>query len=256
MDSKQADSFAGRMKGYESVAQSILMPRTPVIVRVDGKNFSKLTKGMNKPFDAKLTQCMAAVALRLAAEAQNCRIAYHQSDEVSLLLTDFRTLTSEGWFANQVQKICSVSAAIATSAFAQEYIKLFPERVESSHLPVFDARCFNVPREEVTNYFIWRQRDAERNSVSMAAQAVFSHKELQGINRTQMMDMLLLRKGINWNDYSAIYKRGAVVSKEMTKTNVMQDGVIRAKWVITEAPVFSQERDFVEKFLRDEEVRV
>lgn len=254
-DMRAPDTFSSRMKGYEAVSQPILMQRTPVIVRVDGKNFSRLTRSMNKPFDQRLTQCMEAVALRLAAEAQNCRLAYFQSDEVSLLLTDFRTLTSEGWFGNQVQKICSISAAIATSAFAEAYVRAFPDRVQEGHFPVFDARCFNLPREEVANYFVWRQRDAERNSVAMAAQAQFSHKELVGVNRSGMMDALMLKKGINWNDYAAVHKRGAVVTKNIIRTNVMDD-IVRSKWTASDAPIFTQDRDFVEKFLREEEVRV
>ena len=248
------DAFFNRMKGYEAVSQPVLMRRTPVIVRVDGKNFSKLTHGMNKPFDDRMTICMKSVARRLAADAQNCRIAYHQSDEVSLLLTDFRTLNSEPWFANQIQKICSVAAATATAAFAREFMVQFPEKAREGQLPVFDARCFNLPREEVSNYFIWRQRDCERNSVSMAAQAHFSHKELQSMNRTQMLDMLVLRKGVNWNDYDAGFKRGNVVIKEKLNDNVM-NSVVRSTWAVNDAPIFSQNRDFIERFLRDEEDR-
>jgi tRNA(His) 5'-end guanylyltransferase len=227
------DSFSARMKGYESVSQSILMHRTPVIVRVDGKNFSNLTRGMEKPFDRQFAQCMKVVAMRLASEAQNCCFVYHQSDEVSLLLIDFRSLTSEAWFGNQVQKICSISAALATSAFIEMFIKLFPEHVLVGKLPVFDARCFNLPREEVTNYFVWRQRDAERN---------------------RMIDMLMSQKGINWDDYDALFKRGAVITKKIAHSNVMHD-VVRMNWSDADAPIFAQERDFIEKFLREEEVR-
>lgn len=255
------DSFAVRMKSYESVSQLTLMHRTPVIVRVDGKNFSKLTRSMRKPFDRGLTECMHAAAHRLVTEAQNCRFAYVQSDEISLLLTDFRTLTTDPWFANSVQKICSISSALATSGFCEEFIKQFPDRTESGKFPVFDARCFNLPREEVANYFVWRQRDAERNSVSMAAQACFSQKELQGADRSQMLEMLMLKKGINWNDYDAAFKRGSVMTKEtftsaQSLTTGVQTAVVRARWVSADAPIFSKERDFIERFLRDEEVRI
>lgn len=258
------DSFAARMKGYESVAQPVLMHRTPVIVRVDGKNFSKLTRSMHKPFDRRLLECMTAAASRLVQEAQNCRMAYYQSDEISLLLTDFRTLNTSPWFDNQVQKICSISAALATAGFAERFEEVFnrdvPKDKQAKAFPVFDARCFNLPREEVSNYFVWRQRDAERNSVSMAAQANFSHKELHGVNRVQMMDMLMLKKGINWNDYEPAFKRGKILVKESTEVSSVVNGsevrALRSKWVAHDAPIFSKDRDAVERFLREEEVRV
>lgn len=255
MDKRGIDTFASRMRGYESVAQSTLMSRTPVIVRVDGKNFSARTRLMEKPFDGRMRQCMEAAAMRLCAEVQNCRIAYFQSDEVSLLLTDFQLLNTETWFGNQVQKVCSVAAATATAGFIEEYIRLFPG---PDRLPVFDARCFNLPREEVVNYFVWRQRDAERNSVSMAAQAHFSHRELQGLDRVQMMDMLVRQRGIDWNDYDAAFKGGQVVIKERASPTVVIGGdvVSRSRWVVSDAPIFARDRDPIDTFLHDEEVRV
>lgn len=259
-DKKAPDSFASRMKDYEAVAQSVLMQRTPVIIRVDGKNFSKLTRSMEKPFDRRLFECMQSAALRLVGEAQNCRLAYFQSDEISLLLTDFRTLNSERWFGNQVQKLCSISAALATVGFCEEFTRLFPDRVATGRLPVFDARCFNLPREEVANYFIWRQRDCERNSVSMAAQAQFSHKELQGLNRTQLLDLLMMKKGINWNDYDAPFKRGCIITRQLEPQAVAivqgrEIQVTRSRWVTSDAPIFARDPSIVNDLLREEEVR-
>ncbi len=180
---KRIDSFAERMKGYEQASSNVLISRMPVIIRVDGKNFSKLTSGLKKPFDTGITRCMHAAAMRLVTEVQNCKVAYQQSDEISLLLVDFQTLTTQPWFDNNIQKLAAVSAALATAGFAQEFFRVFPELANEKKLPVFDGRCFNIPREDVTNYFLWRQRDAVRNSVSMAAQAVFSQKDLNNINR-------------------------------------------------------------------------
>lgn len=255
MSNLKPDTFASRMKGYEAVAQPVLMHRTPVIIRVDGKNFSKFTRGMKKPFDPRLTACMQAAAMRLVRDAQNCKLAYTQSDEISLLLVDFKTLNTAAWFDNQVQKLASISAALATAGFASEFRKHFPEN-PGQELPVFDARCFNLPREEVANYFVWRQRDCERNSVSMVAQASFSHKELLGANRTQMMDMLLLQKGINWNELPAHLRHGTVLTKELQRTQAITGDSVRSKWVSADAPIFTGNRDFIEKFLREEEERV
>ena len=253
-DKRASDPFAARMHGYEAVAQGILMSRMPVIIRVDGKNFRARTRGMKKPFDEGMRACMQVAALRLCAEVQNCRMAYFQSDEISLLLTDFQLLNTETWFGNQVQKVCSVAAATATAAFIEGYLQHF-SHAPREHLPTFDGRCFNVPREDVTNYFVWRQRDAERNSISMAAQAHFSHKELQGLNRSQMMDLLMLRKGINWDDYEPAFKRGQVVVRDREASIDVATSVVRPKWVVRDAPIFSKDRETVDVFLREVEMR-
>lgn len=244
---KAPDSFASRMRGYEAIASTSLMRRTPVIVRIDGKNFSRLTRGLGKPFDRDFMHCMEAAAHFLCKEAQCVRMAYFQSDEISLLLTDYKSLNTQPWFNNRVQKMCSIGAAMATAGFCEE----FHGRFNASSFPIFDARVFNIPREEVTNYFVFRQRDASRNSVSMAARANFSHKELVGQNREQMMDMLMLRKTINWNDYDVVFKRGACVVKE---TVVMGEKNVRSHWVTDwDIPIFSRQRDYVDRFVRDEE---
>ena len=257
-NAKQPDSFMMRMKDYESVAQPVLMRRTPVIIRVDGKAFSNLTRKMERPFDRRFIQCMESAAHLLCREVQNVRMAYFQSDEISLLLTDYRTLTTEPWFGNQVQKMCSVAAATATAAFLTKFRHHFPE---SDAMPVFDARCFNLPREEVVNYFVWRQRDAERNSVSMLASAHFSHNELKGVDRSGKMDLLMLRKGINWNDLEPVMKRGATVMKSIVHldrgtTYRADDPLVRSKWETDwNCPIFTQNRDYIEHLMREEEVR-
>src|SRR4030067_815156 len=180
---KTADSFSTRMKRYEDAASQILVSRMPVIIRVDGKNFSKLTrKWCNKPFDKHFIQCMEAAALHLCKDAQNVRMAYFQSDEISILMTDYKTLNTYPWFDNKVQKIASVTAGLATGAFMDAFRFKFMMTENTCDVPVgvipsFDARCFNLPREEVANYFVWRQRDAERNSVSLAAYENFPPHE-------------------------------------------------------------------------------
>lgn len=253
---KLADSFASRMKGYEEAASQTLVRRMPVIIRVDGKNFSKLTRRWcTKPFDRDFMHCMEAAALHLCKDAQNVRMAYFQSDEISILMTDYKTLNTDPWFDNKVQKIASVAAGLATGAFMDAFRFRFMMKEDTCDVPVgvipsFDARCFNLPREEVANYFVWRQRDAERNSVSMAAYENFPHKELEGVNREQKMDMLMLRKGINWNDYDTVFKRGACI----IKVQEPHEGVMRSRWSTDwEIPIFARERDYVERYVREEE---
>lgn len=239
------DDLTIRMKAYEAVSDIHLMRRTPVIVRLDGKNFSTFTRSMKKPFDSAFKMCMTAVAKRLCAEAQNCRMAFHGSDEISLLLVDYRTLTTSPWFDNDVMKVTSVSAAIATAAFAEELLSQGVFDVKNKRFPVFDSRCFNVPERDVVNYFVWRQRDIMRNSVSAAAQSVFSHKDLQGVNRDQMIDMLKLRRGIDWNDYGHHFRQGSVIIRDAE----VLGNVTRHRWVEHAAPLFKDDRQYVEKFL-------
>jgi tRNA(His) guanylyltransferase len=242
------DSIGDRMKGYEAVWDQALIRRTPAIIRVDGKAFHSFTRHMDRPFDAGLRGCMEAVALALCEGAQGAKMAYLQSDEVSVLLTDFDTLQTEPWFGNRVQKMASIASATATVAFAQAYRSLFGE----DGMPLFDARVFAMPREEVANYFVWRQQDATRNSIQMAARAVFSHKQCHGKNQNDLQEMLWGEGGINWNDYPTAFKRGACVVRRPEAMVIPAgpregDTIDRMRWVVDrEPPIFTQDRDYVE----------
>lgn len=224
------DNLGTRMKVYEAAAQNSLMRRTPVVVRLDGKAFHTFTKGAQKPFDNGIGDAMVMTALNLCKEIQGAVLGYTQSDEISIVLQDWKTLTTDPWYANNIQKIVSVSASIATASFNRLYKK--PTGVSA----LFDSRAFNLPFEEVTNYLIWRQADATRNSVSGLAQSQFSHKQLHGMGRTQMMDMLM-DKGINWNDLEVRFKRGVCVVP--FGSNFKID---------LEPPIFTSDRNYIEKF--------
>lgn len=235
-------SLGDRMKGYELTARTTLLRRTPVILRVDGKAFHTFTKQLTDrtPYSDVMGACMAYTARSLVEEIQNAVFAYTQSDEISVLIADWRKLNTDAWFGNQVQKMTSIGAAIATRAFATslalEGVFTFP--------PLFDARVFNLPREEVTNYFIWRQQDATRNSINMLGQYYFSHKELQGKRINHVQDMLMKEHGVNWNDVPVRFKRGQCVVKGwMDGTPVIDD----------KPPVFTQDRDYVERRMNFDE---
>lgn len=204
-------SIGDRFKTYEAVWKAVLPRRLPVVVRCDGKAFHSHLRGADKPFDLQFIADMAEVAKALCAEMQGAVFAYHQSDEISVLLQDWEGTHTEPWFAGELQKIVSISAAVATATLCS----IRPGR------PLFDARAFVLPnRVEVANYMIWRQRDAVRNSISMAAQAHFSHKRLQGVNGNQMQEMLFTEHGINWNDYPVECRRGQVVVRETGEREV------------------------------------
>lgn len=219
-----SDELGIRMKEYyEERSRSYLARRTPVAIRIDGKAFHTFTKGFNKPFDKALGDTMIKTMKYLCENIQGCVLGYTQSDEITLILIDYKKLTSDAWFDYQVQKMCSVAASMATMAFnkyfGQEIIKRFDKKQRynktlrayiSSYKKgaMFDARCFNIPKEEVCNLIYWRQLDATRNSIQMVAQANFTHKELQGLSCNKLQDKLLTEKDINWNNYATRWKRG------------------------------------------------
>lgn len=234
------DQLGQRMKTfYEQVPKYKLYRRTPVAIRIDGKAFHTFTRGFAKPFDEVLGNAMVRTMEYLAKNIQGCVFAYQQSDEITLLLIDYQTFETDAWFDYEVQKICSIAASMATMAFNkyfQQEMNVFkashtifdsnewayPEvaKIWSAYYvaiekgAMFDARCFNIPKEEATNLVYWRQLDATRNSIQMVGQANFSHNELQGKSCNMIQDMLHEQKGINWNDYETRWKRGVAWTKE------------------------------------------
>lgn len=204
------DSLGDRMKRYEKAFNYVLPQRMPVIIRLDGRAFHTLTRGMEKPFDKRLIDNMVYVAKRLTKDVMNCELAYIQSDEISLLLVPYKKFTTQGWFDGEIQKICSVSAGIASSIMTPLIIEMSDENVLKTKEVVFDSRCFVLPKEEVTNYFIWRQNDWTRNSVQMLARSLYSHKELHKKN-TDQLNELIFQKGKNWAKLDDRLKNGTVI---------------------------------------------
>lgn len=209
------DSLGDRMKEqYEDRTRILLPRRTYTIIRLDGKAFHTYTRGMNKPFDLDFMDVMDQTALKLCKEIQGCKFAYVQSDEISLLLTDFDSIKCDAWFNGNIQKIASVSASIATVAFNNGMYLNENVLANMSKVAYFDSRVFTIPDAiEVENYFIWRQKDAVRNSIQMVAQSLYSQGELNGKNLDEQQE-LIWQKGKNWNDYSPREKRGGFVDKE------------------------------------------
>lgn len=205
-------SLGVRMKKYERVTRTELMSHSLTILRVDGRAFHSYLGRASKPFDFEFIANMQEVARVLCREISGTVFAYGQSDEISLLISDIPPQAQQ-WFGGVVQKMVSVSASLATAA-------LIARRGVERGLPTFDSRVFHVPSwTEAGNYFVWRQRDAVRNSISMAAQAVFTHDELLYQNSGSMQEMLW-KRNINWNDYPESAKRGWCVSRQIRKADV------------------------------------
>jgi len=228
-----------RIKRYEEVTRQKLLPHVPTIIRIDGKAFHTYTKAIkaNKPFCTNLHMAMLHAARCLVeGVVQNAVLGYVQSDECSILLKDWPNLNTEQWFNGGVQKICSVSASAFTHYF-NNTISLNGD----SRGALFDARVFQLPLCEVTNYFIWRQQDFTRNSVQMLGRHYFSHKELKDLSCEQIQDKLIHIHDVNWNSLETWKRRGSCIYKF--------NGEIIVNLNI---PIFTQDRTFIEQFIEDE----
>ena len=272
------DELGKRMKTfYEEIPKTKLMRRVPVAIRIDGKAFHTFTKGFQKPFDEVLIKSMQDTMKYLCENIQGCVLGYTQSDEITLILVDYKKLTSSAWFDYEIQKVCSIAASMATMAFNKyfseninsecyvfddelldgdfnpnyknEYlIDLYTTHIKASYKgAMFDARCFNVPKEEIANLIYWRQLDATRNSIQMVGQANFSHKELQNKSCNQIQDMLMTQKGINWDDIPSYQKRGSCCIKEEYCCN----NSLRSTWIVdNDIPIFKGDnRKYIEDLI-------
>jgi tRNA(His) guanylyltransferase len=208
------DDLGDRMKAYERRETSrALFPMLPVYARIDGRGFSSFTRGMARPYDEQMQAAMIATTKHLVAES-HARIGYTQSDEINLVWLA-EGPGSEIFFAGKVQKMASVLAGLATAAFTRAVIdSLQPLCSYADRMPHFDARVFQVPtKEEAASLFLWREQDATKNAVSMAARAYYSHKQLDGKSGPEKQEMLFAA-GVNFNDYPASFKRGTFVRRE------------------------------------------
>jgi len=276
------DELGDRMKSHYEDRTRIKLPRrTYTVIRIDGKAFHTFTKGLNQPFDDGLMEDMNATAEYLCKNIQGAKLGFVQSDEISVLMTDFDNLQTDAWFDGNIQKIVSVAASMATSKFNHLRLKRLFDRYNDDKVTVelscnfvirqivdtklaeFDARVFTIPSlTEVCNYFIWRQQDTVRNSISSVAQSLYSSKELHGKNMSEQQEMIF-QKGINWNDYDPMLKRGRFICKEehevvsdidlpenMPPVNSFET-VMRTRWVSKECPTFTQDREFLNSYIPD-----
>jgi len=260
------DSLGDRMKSYEDVFRLHLPIRMPVVLRIDGKAFHSYTKGCKRPVDEGLVECMNDTAIELCKQLQGTQVAYVQSDEISLLLNNYKELDTQSWFDNNLQKMVSVASSIAGVTFSMNSDKIwgddcieggdgYPVCIPIRKPAYFDARAFVLPKEDVTNYFIWRQQDATRNSVQMLARSLYSHKECTDKNNSELQEMIF-QKGTNWNDCPIPQKRGRCIIKQQVeretynpyeKQNVK---TIRNEWVVdNKIPVFSSDRSYIDKYV-------
>lgn len=283
------DSLGDRMKEYEDITRYKLPKKSYVLARIDGKAFHTYCKKLEKPFDTGFIDDMDSTAIRLCENIQNVEFAYVQSDEISLFLHE-KDYKSEAWYGNNIQKMTSVSASIATAEFNKKRLirsmeiqtrfqdgidrnLIMNNELENFKMAEFDSRFWTVPSAiEVHNYFLWRQKDATRNSISSVAQSLYPHKELEGVKSDGLQEMIF-QKGINWNDLPAGQKRGRFIEKVtyindrkgslytaalsnitnyiytdlpgLSFSKLTKDDVVRNKWEVVESPIFSSDQNFL-----------
>lgn len=267
---EQKEKLSDRMKAYENISRIYLTKHSPVIIRIDGRAFHTLTRGFKRPFDELFMRTMQQTALRLCQEISNCKFAYVQSDEISILLTDFGK--SQPWFGNNLQKLVSVSASIATLHFNRifkdeiaktsmpEFTAPFNEKYSSYFTALntafengatFDARAFVIPENEIRNYFIWRQRDAIRNSIQMLAQSEFPRKELFGKNCSELIKMLHDEKNIDWSSLHTPKKQGCCITK-----NFLSEDDTDKNWVVDiNIPDFIKNTDYINNLVYTKDIQ-
>lgn len=207
------DDFGDRMKHYEAAeTERFFMPLLPIYARIDGRCFSRFTHGLNRPFDVRISRAMVETTKHLVEES-HARIGYTQSDEISLIWQQ-EDYDSEVFFSGKIHKLVSVLASLASVTF--NHLCLAEESLRErtlQMLPVFDCRVFQLPnRIEAANAILWREKDATKNAVSMAARSFYSHQELAGKSSADMQEMIF-QKGQNFNDYPTFFKRGTFVRR-------------------------------------------
>jgi len=229
------NGLSDRMKTYERASEVRLTRRLPMIIRLDGKAFHSWTKksGCTRPFDHTLMDMMAGLAQYLCSNISGAVLGYTQSDEVSILVRDDQSLDTEPWFDKRLQKIVSVATSLATYWFNANngFKKRFPA--------LFDARAFVLPEHEVRNYFVWRQEDASTNSLSMLAQSLYTHSELQHKKWSELQEMCW-QKGVNWNNLATSEKRGVCVYRQKVVVSADKGVAERQKYVLDrDIPIFA-----------------
>jgi tRNA(His) 5'-end guanylyltransferase len=225
-------SVGNRMKRYESVCAWTMPRRVPVILRIDGRAFHTVTrKRFDKGWCMEFVDQMIETAKTVKKDIQGCEFCYCQSDEISFLITDYRKISTEAWFGYDARKMISISASLASSIFS----RLYGENV------CFDSRVFSVPQDEVVNYFVWRQIDATRNAIQMAGRENFSHKQMFKKSCSDIQEMLF-QKGINFDKYPVIRKRGFCIVDRLVYENDRDN-------VDMQIPIFSKDRNYIEKYV-------
>lgn len=256
-----SDELGDRAKAYENVFRGKLPGRMPFIIRCDGKAFHTLTKKCIRPYDTDIVECMEAAAKELCKQISSAKLAYVQSDEISILVTPYEELNTQPWFDGNIQKIVSIASSIASTQFTKKSIELKNVFDKNQVLycnayekfgnqpGLFDARVFVLPENDVNNIFYWRQKDAERNSIQMLASSLYSHKELDGKVCKELKEMCT-KKNRPWESEPTAFKRGFCIKKSPRNTETANGTTVRMSWAADkEIPMFSQDKSYIQSLI-------
>lgn len=233
MEKNNTPSLTDRMKGYEDAYRYYFTKRTPLVIRLDGKSFSNWTRSLDRPFDMRLSKWMQETVKYAMQEVQTCAFAYSNSDEISLFLRDWDKLNTDAWFGGNLQKIVSVTSSIVTAKF-NDVVKTNMSNAKLAH---FDARAYILPKDEVVNYFIYRQHEGIRNSVQMLAQSLFSAKDIRGINNATLKQMIIDQyPDQSWDNLDPVFRYGFALRKDEDE-------------VTTNIPLFKDDRQYIEELV-------
>ncbi len=239
MDRQSEDTLGDKLKAFENASKTKLDRLQPVIIRLDGKAFHTLLRSCTKPYDTHVVRSMRHATEYLCQNVQGCRLAYTQSDEISLLLVAYQTELTHAWFDYQMQKICSVAASFCSVAFNQVWHQ------QASAFGYFDARAFNLPKENVNSYFVWRQNDCVRNSILALGHANYSNKQLHKLKAVEIKE-LLKTKNIHWENEPSFFTHGSTFVKE----TYAKGETTRTRWVVdADAPLFVEDKQYVNKLV-------
>jgi tRNA(His) guanylyltransferase len=239
LDQQSEDTLGDKFKAFENASKTRLDRLQPVVIRLDGKAFHTLTRTCAKPYDVNFVRSMRSATQFLCENVQGCRLAYTQSDEISLLLIAYQNEFTHAWFDYQMQKICSVAASFCAVAFNQVWQKYAPS------LGYFDARAFNLPKENVNSYFVWRQNDCVRNSILSLGHANYSNKQLHKMKAVEIKE-LLTTKNIHWENEPSFFTHGSTFMKE----TYAKGETMRTRWVVDEdSPLFVEDKNYVNKLV-------
>lgn len=247
------DTLENRMLYYRGLTDYKLIPKSYVILMLDGRSFSKFCKKFNKPYDVDFIGMMNETAKHLCKNIEGCKFAYTQSDEISLVLTDFDTPLTESWFGYRLTKVLSIAASIATSKFNQLMVLRALETpcspndmkdiIKDIKLAEFDCKAWNVPTyNDVFAWFLYRQIDCVRNSKQMLAQTFFSQKELNGLHTDECIKKVKDELNVGWDDFNEGMKYGRFVyKKQVFKATEEGTRYCRNEWCAIEAfPLFEE----------------
>lgn len=257
---ENAVNLGDRMKYYESVYNTTLKTGMPVIIRLDGRAFHTFTKRFVKPFDKVFVETMCGTMLYLCRNIAHCVFGYTQSDEITLILLDYDTEESKPWLNYRTQKLCSLSAAMATAVFNRLYeknVKALGEKdryvlrdTGELELAMFDSRCFNITEEDVVNCLIWRQRDAQRNSVSAMAHKYLTKAEVYKCNTAELRKMIKEKTGLSWEDYPIGLQRGFCAVRKPVEIHTENGVAVRKKWLLdSDIPIFEENKAYITEII-------